>query len=83
MIGVGSVTAPAADAASTSTRPDDRPGIRGPGALAAGPTTVLVASDGFDWGDAGVGLAGGVGVALVVGALLVAATHRRRVQSLA
>jgi hypothetical protein len=79
-IGVGSVTAPV----SASARPDDRAEARGPGVFApAVPATILVAEEGFDWRAAGVGLAGGLGLALLAGGVLVATTHRRREQRLA
>lgn len=41
--------------------------------------TIVVAADGFDWGDAAIGLAGGLGLALVLGGSLVTAHHVRRV----
>jgi hypothetical protein len=82
-IGVGSVTAPATEVVGVSTRPDDQADPRGPGAISGGLTTILVSSDGFDWGDAGVGVAGGLGLALLAGGLLAVAAHRHRAQRLA
>ena len=83
MIGVGSVTVPAQVVPASATRPDDRADARGPGIFAAGPTTILIASDGFDWSDAGIGLAGGLGLALVAVGLLARVTHRHRAHRLA
>src|SRR5262245_45010135 len=39
---------------------------------------VEIASDGFDWGDAGIGAAGGLAMLGVAGGLAMIATHRRR-----
>jgi hypothetical protein len=39
---------------------------------------VEVASDGFDWGDAGIGAAGGVAILTLAGGMAAIATHRRR-----
>jgi hypothetical protein len=82
-IGVGSVTTPAAVAAHSVLRPDDRPGIRAPGPGPVAASTVVVSSDGFDWNDAGIGVAGGLGLALVAGGLLASAMRRHRVHRLA
>ena len=41
-------------------------------------TTVELTGEGFDWGDAGIGAAGGIAVLVMLGALALAATHRRR-----
>src|SRR5262245_49858111 len=80
VIGVGAVTTPAVQAASsTPVRPDDRAGVRAPGPSDVVASTVLVTSDGFDWNDAGIGVAGGLGLALLVGGLLVVVMHRHRV----
>jgi hypothetical protein len=81
-IGVGSVTAPA-QTSTSSPRPDDRAEPRGPGAISLAPAAIPIADDGFDWRDAGVGLAGGLGLALVAAGLLAAATHKQRMQHLA
>ena len=39
---------------------------------------VEVASDGFDWGDAGIGAAGGLAMLGLAGGMVMIATHRRR-----
>ena len=61
---------------AASVRPDDRAGVRGPGAA---PTVILTQSDsGFDWADAGIGALGAFGLALVLfGGLQVASRNRR------
>jgi hypothetical protein len=41
-------------------------------------TTIELPGQGFDWGDAGIGAAGGIAVLVMLGGLVVAATHRRR-----
>lgn len=64
------------------THPDDRAGPRGPGpgtAASSGAATV----DGFDWRDAGVGLAGGLVVALVAAGAAVTLSQRHQAQRLA
>ena len=43
-------------------------------------TTIELPADGFDWGDAGIGAAGGIAVLAMLTGLAMAATHRRRVQ---
>jgi hypothetical protein len=43
-------------------------------------TTIELPADGFDWGDAGIGAAGGIAVLAMLAGLAMAATHRRRVQ---
>ena len=40
-------------------------------------TTIQVPGDGFDWGDAGIGAAGGIAVLALLAGLTAAATHRR------
>jgi hypothetical protein len=72
---------PGAVAGTTSTgiRPDDRP-THGVGSI--GPITLVEtaspAGGGFDWIDAGVGAAFGMGASLIVaGALLAGQRHRR------
>ena len=65
-------------APSTSLRPDDR---RGP--LGVGPVELarVSAGNGFDWGDAGIGVAAGFGLALgLSGALLLALPRIPRVR---
>ena len=71
---------------ATHTRPDDRAGVRGPGAftppLASTPSVVAVSREnGFDWGDAVVGAAVGMGAAILFigcAALLVSQRSRAR-----
>ena len=41
-------------------------------------TTSELPADGFDWGDAGIGAAGGIAVLAMLAGLAMAATHRRR-----
>ena len=41
-------------------------------------TTIQLPVEGFDWGDAGIGAAGGIGVLAMLAGLTLAATHRRR-----
>jgi hypothetical protein len=41
-------------------------------------TTIEQPADGFDWGDAGIGAAGGIAVLAMLVGLAMAATHRRR-----
>jgi len=56
---------------ASSTRPDDRAGLRGAGASApvSTPLAVHVDRPGFDWGDAGIGAVAGAGlVVLLLGA---------------
>jgi hypothetical protein len=69
--GVFVVTAGGAVAA----RPDDRAGIHGPGTPP--PAGLVGTSDGFDWRDAFIGAAGGVGIALLLTGLLFLAAGRR------
>jgi hypothetical protein len=60
-------------------RPDDRDGLRGPGAApAAVPATVAIAPRDFDWTDAGIGAAVALGVALVAAAGMLALYRSRR-----
>ena len=42
-------------------------------------TTIELPTEGFDWGDAGIGAAGGIAVLAMLFGLAMAATHRRRV----
>ena len=56
-------------------RPDDRAGIHGPGTPP--PTSLIRSSDGFDWRDAFIGSAGGVGIALLLTGLLFLVANRR------
>jgi hypothetical protein len=64
---------------SVAVRPDDRAGIRGPGTQP--PTNLVRSSNGFDWRDAFIGGAGGLGIALLLtgGLLLVASRRRTRI----
>ena len=59
---------------STTLRPDDRAGNRGAGSFSA--VTVHAGSSSFNWGDAGIGAAFTLTLALATGAMLVA--FRRR-----
>ena len=57
--------------------PDDRAGVRGPGAAPA-PALIVVSADGFDWTDAAIGAALSLGLILLgTGGLLVARRHRK------
>jgi hypothetical protein len=58
-----------------AARPDDRAGIHGPGTPP--PTNLVRSSDGFDWRDAFIGGAGGVGIALLLTGGLFLVTSRR------
>jgi hypothetical protein len=77
--GVGAVAATqdVAVAVSPSLRPDGREMPDGVD-LAPTPPTIVAADDGFDWDDAGIGLAGGLGLALVLVGVLAATQHARR-----
>jgi hypothetical protein len=62
-----------------TVRPDDRPGTRGAGSAPA-PVVITYQGHGFDWGDAGVGAAGSIGLIVLAGAaVLVVIRSRRRV----
>jgi hypothetical protein len=55
--------------ADTAVRPDDRPGLRGPGQVPTGAVVATSSTEhGFQWGDASLG----AGLGLVLGVLLVA-----------
>ena len=69
--GVFEVTA----GSSVAARPDDRAGIHGPGTPP--PTSIARSFDGFDWRDAFIGGAGGVGIALLLTGLLFLVAGRR------
>ena len=77
------MTAPCALSPATADEPamlpDDRAGVRGPGAAPdATPATILVSPNGFDWTDAGIGAGMALGLILLgSGMLLVARRHRR------
>jgi hypothetical protein len=60
---------------SVAVRPDDRAGIHGPGTPP--PTSLVRSSDSFDWQDAFIGGAGGVGIALLLTGLLFLVASRR------
>ena len=63
--------------ATAATHPDNRDGARGPGALT--PTIGAASTDGFDWGDALIGVLAGMGSALLVaGGFVVLASQRGR-----
>ncbi|MFY9580108.1 MAG: hypothetical protein WAQ33_12365 [Gaiellaceae bacterium] len=67
---------------SASTGPDNRAGIRGPGAFEIRtPQLVTVKSNGFDWKDAGIGAGSAFGITLVLMSGL--AISRRRHSGLA
>lgn len=67
---------------STSVRPDDRAEPRGPGAIDPAVVAVERHSTGFDWGDALVGVLGGMGIALVLtGALFLVLGTRTRTRT--
>jgi hypothetical protein len=67
---------------SASSGPDNRAGIRGPGAIEIRtPQFVTVKSDGFDWKDASIGAGSAFGIALVLMGGL--AVSRRRHSGLA
>jgi hypothetical protein len=44
--------------------------------VVVGPTEIVTSSDGFDWGDASIGVAAGFGLALSLGGGLLLALHR-------
>ena len=77
-LGVGSVAASPAAAVGTQARPDGRELPDGAD-LGQAPATILESSNTFDWGDAGIGLAGGIGLGLLLVAGLVTTQHIRRV----
>jgi hypothetical protein len=60
---------------SVAVRPDDRGGVHGPGTPP--PTSLVRSSDGFDWQDAFIGGAGGIGIALLLMGLLFLVASRR------
>jgi hypothetical protein len=60
---------------SVAVRPDDRAGLHGPGTPP--PSGLVRSSDGFDWQDAFIGGAGGVGIALLLTGLLFLVASRR------
>jgi small neutral amino acid transporter SnatA (MarC family) len=65
----------ATPAEEVAVRPDDLPGLRGPGAVATEP--VVIASDGgaFDWTEAAVGATLVIGVVLLTGLAVWTATR--------
>ena len=65
---------PSVTTAQVSVRPDDLPGLRGPGAVAAEPT-VSTSDAGFDWTDAAIGGAVVLGVVLLTGLAVWTATR--------
>lgn len=78
MLGVGAVavSTPSATTAKQSGRPDGR---AMPDSVDLAPTSLtIVAEDNtFDWHDAGIGLAAGLGLALVLGGILIQRTVSR------
>jgi hypothetical protein len=58
----------AATQAEVVVRPDDQPGVRGPGIVPTEPVVFVAVEDGgFDWTDAAIGGAVVLGVALLAG----------------
>jgi hypothetical protein len=53
--------------AEVVVRPDDQPGVRGPGIVPTEPVVFVAAEGGFDWTDAAIGGAVVLGVALLAG----------------
>ena len=81
MLGVGGVAATSQATATPSDRIDGRELPDSVDLVPTPPTTtMLVAGDGFDWSDAGIGLAAGLGLALVSGGALAGAQHGRRLR---
>ena len=84
LLGVGAVTASAgtdsAPPPESSGRPDGREGPDGADVPRMQPM-IVAAGDGFDWSDAGIGLAGGIGIVLVLAGALATAQHARHVPS--
>ncbi len=67
---------------SATVRPDDRAGVRGPGAPTA-TVVVSTSSNGFDWSDALIGGAGGMGAAfLLTGCTFLALSQRNRARAI-
>jgi hypothetical protein len=60
-------------------RPDDRAGLRGPGAFQAPqqPVSAPVTGDGFNWGDAGIGAGSALMTLLIAVAAMVAVRRTR------
>jgi hypothetical protein len=66
---------------SAAIRPDDRAGVRGTGAA---PSTIVfsTSSNGFDWSDALIGGAGGMGAALLLtGCTFLVLSQRNRARA--
>lgn len=61
-----------------SLHPNDRPGVLGPGEISAQPS-VSTGGSSFDWGDALVGGAAGLAIALLLTSGIAVGSHRRRV----
>ena len=80
MLGVGGVAATTQSAATPSGRIDGRELPDSVDLVPTPSTTMLVVGDGFDWSDAGIGLAAGLGLALVTGGALAGAQHGRRLR---
>ena len=67
------------NAIPAATRPDDRPGIRGPSTPVALPQLGQVDYHGaFDWRDAGIGALAALAAALVATSATLLALRRRR-----
>ena len=71
--GANVASVPTASAPTTvAARPDDRGGVRGIGStIVAAPQVSLGGGPGFDWGAAGIGAGGMLGLVLIVGSLFV------------
>jgi len=83
--GVGAVTTPTAlpDAVAAlraqpapAIRPDDRPGVRGPGIVASSPFLSRSIGQGFAWGDAALGASAMLALCCLLGAVFVR-QHRK------
>lgn len=79
--GVGSIVTSPNSVTGVATIPGRPDGRQVPDSVDLGPArpTILATTGGFHWGDAAIGLAGGLGLALVLAGLLVTAQHTRRV----
>ena len=73
---VGSVAAPAARAADQDLGPEQ---AGRPGSGRVTPRVTIVEPSAFDWGDAGVGAAGALGLILLAGGVVIVSRHSHRV----
>jgi hypothetical protein len=69
-------------ATTDAVRPDDRGGVRGPGPEAIDPVPAVTTS-GFDWTAAGIGLVGGLAIAVLAGGIAATTVQRHRLHRLA